>query len=71
MLLPDEKTNGWPAGETPILADELQLSLDVIDEEGHVTVQIEIGYLKNEGITEDGHAADTVNFARAQRTDWT
>lgn len=66
MLLADQQTNCGTPRQPPVLANKLQLRLDVIDEEGHVPVEVEIRHLEDQRITEDGHAADPIHLAGAQ-----
>lgn len=62
MLLADQQANGWATGQPPIFANELQFRFDVIDQQCHITVQVEIGHFENQWITKNGHAADTINL---------
>lgn len=43
-----------------LLANELQLSLDIVDEQGHVSVQIELRHFEYERVAQHGHAANPV-----------
>lgn len=63
MLLADEQTDRWSAGQAPILPHKLQLRLDVVDQQGHVAVEVEIGHFENQRIAEHRHATDTINLA--------
>lgn len=71
MLLSYQQADSGPARQTPIFADKLQLCFDVINQEGHIAIQIEIGDLKDKGIAKHSHAADAIDFAGAERTDGT
>lgn len=64
MLLADQQADRGPARQTPILANELKFSFDVIDQQGHVPVQIKVGHFKDQWVAEHGHSADAVNLQR-------
>lgn len=68
VLLPDEEADGGPAGQPPVLAHELQLRLDIVNQKGHVPIQIKVRHLENERIAENCHSADAVHLAGAQGT---
>ena len=61
-LLHDEAAGG-PAGEAPVAADELDLRLDVIDEQRHVVVQVEVGTVEDQRVAEHRLARDTVHLS--------
>ena len=60
-LLHDEAAGG-SAGEAPVPADELDLRLDVVDEQRHVVVQIEVGAVEDQRVAEDCLPRDTVHL---------
>lgn len=68
VLLANQKAHRRPTWQAPIFADKLKLRLDVVDQQCHIAIQIEIGHLKDQRITEHGHSAHAIHFRGAQRT---
>lgn len=68
MFFAYQQTDGGPAGQPPKPADELQFGFDVVNEQRHVAVQIELGHFEYERITQDGHAAHSVHLRAVETT---
>ena len=60
-LLHDEAAGG-SAGEAPVPTDELDLRLDVVDEQRHVVVQVEVGAVEDQRVAEHRLPRDTVHL---------
>ena len=61
---------GWPPQQTPVFVDEPQLLSDVLGEQSHVMVQVEVRGREDDGIAEHSLASNTIELARAQTTNW-
>lgn len=62
VLFSDQQTDGGTSREAPVAAHKLQLRLDVVNEKGHVAVQVELGDLKDQRVAQYRHAADSVHL---------
>lgn len=62
MLLSDEQAGSGSSREAPISANEFQLRFDVVNQKGHVTVQIKLGNFKNQGIAQHCFSANPINL---------
>ena len=62
VVLRDHDAHRWPAAEPPAPADELELGLDVVGEEGHVVGEVKLGRGEDQRVAHDGLAGQAVNL---------
>lgn len=64
VLLADQQADCGSARETPIFANKLQFCFDVVDQQRHVAIQIEIGHFEYQWIAQYGHAAYAIHLSK-------